>query len=72
MQVMWSAESDHIDTDDSGSDSGDDQEVNLALMAHIEDEISLINIDGIITSKNISDESTIQLLRILLFLRTRR
>jgi hypothetical protein len=32
-------------------------------MAQVEDQFSPINIDEIITSKNISDESTIQLLR---------
>jgi alkyl hydroperoxide reductase subunit AhpC len=63
MQAMWSAKSDHSETDGSGTDSGEDQEVNLALMTYVEDELSPINIDEIITSKNISDESTIQLLR---------
>jgi hypothetical protein len=62
MQAMWSAESDHNDTDGSNTESGEDQELNLALMAQIEDELSPIDIDEIITSKNISDESTIQLL----------
>jgi hypothetical protein len=63
MQAMWSAESDHNDTDVSDIDSGEDQKVNLALMAQVEDELSPINIDEINTSKNISDESTVQLLR---------
>jgi hypothetical protein len=62
MQAMWSAESDHSDTDGSGTDSGEDQEDILALMEKVEDELYPINIDEIITSKNISDESTIQLL----------
>jgi hypothetical protein len=60
---MWSAESDQSDTDNS--DSGEDQEVYLTLMAQVEDKLSPIDIDEIITSKNISDESTIQLLRII-------
>jgi hypothetical protein len=63
MQAMWSAESDQSDTDNS--DSGEDQEVYLTLMAQVEDKLSPIDIDEIITSKNISDESTIQLLRII-------
>jgi hypothetical protein len=62
MQAMWRAESNNSDTDGSG-EFGEDQELNLALMAQVEDVSSLIDIDGIIVSKNILDESTIEFLR---------
>jgi hypothetical protein len=63
MQAMWSVDSDNSNTNGSGTESGEDQELNPALMAYVKDGLSPIDIDGIIASKNISDESTIELLR---------
>jgi hypothetical protein len=63
MQAMWSVESNNSDTDGSGAESRDEKELNLALIARVEEGPSTIDIDGIITSKNISDSKTIELLR---------
>jgi hypothetical protein len=63
MQVTWSAESNNSDTDGSSTETGEDQELNLALMVQVEDDPSLTVIDEIIVSKNILDESTIEFLR---------
>jgi hypothetical protein len=38
MQTMWSSESDDSDTDDSGVESRDEKELNLTLMARVEED----------------------------------
>jgi hypothetical protein len=60
---MLSAESDDSGIDNSGVESRDEQDLNLALMARVEEGPSIIDIDVIIASKNISDSKTIELLR---------
>jgi hypothetical protein len=44
-------------------ESGDEQELGLVLIVNIEEGHSPIDVDGIIASKNISNRSTIELLR---------
>jgi hypothetical protein len=63
MQVMWSSELDNNDTDGSGAELGDEHELNLALMIRVEEGPSTIDRDGIIASKNISYNKTIELLK---------
>jgi hypothetical protein len=63
MQVMWRFESDNNDIDGSGIESGDEKKLNVTLMARVDDDPSPIDIDGIITSKNISSNKTIELFR---------
>jgi hypothetical protein len=58
-----SAESDNSDTNCSGTKSGDEKELNLALIARAVDDPSPINIDEIIASKNTSDSKIIEPLR---------
>jgi hypothetical protein len=60
---MWSAKSDNSDTDDSGTESDEDQEINITIMVKVEDSLSPIDINKIISSKKISNESTIKLLK---------
>jgi hypothetical protein len=60
---MWSAKSDNSDTDDSGTESDEDQEINITIMVKVEDSPSPIDINKIISSKKISNESTIKLLK---------
>jgi hypothetical protein len=57
------AESDDNDTDVSCAELGDENELNLTLMVWVEEDLSRIDIDGIIASKNILDNKTIKLLR---------
>jgi hypothetical protein len=56
---MWSIESNNSDIDDTGVESEDENELNLALMTRVEENPSIIDIDGITASKNISDNKTI-------------
>jgi hypothetical protein len=60
---MWSVGSDNNDTDSSCAELGDEHKLNLVLMAEVEDGPSPIDIERIITSKNISHSKTIKLLR---------
>jgi hypothetical protein len=63
MQTMWSAESDNSDTNGSSVESDDEQELNLALMTQVKDGPFPIDINEIISNKNISEDKTIELLR---------
>jgi hypothetical protein len=63
MQAMWSVESDDNNIDDSGIKPGDEKELNLALIARVKRRSLQIDVDEIISSKNISDDKTIELLR---------
>jgi hypothetical protein len=60
---MWSAESDNSDTNGSSVESDDEQELNLALMTQVKDGPFPIDINEIISNKNISEDKTIELLR---------
>jgi hypothetical protein len=51
------------DIDDSSVKSGDEQELNLALIARVEEGTFTIDINRISARKNISDNKTIELLR---------
>jgi hypothetical protein len=62
MQAMCSAKSDDSDTEASDSELGDKPELNLILMAQVEESPS-IDVNEIITSKNITYNITIELLR---------
>jgi hypothetical protein len=61
--AMWSANSDENRVEDSGTESGEEQILNLALMTIIDEKSSPIDIDAIIASKNITDLVTIKDLR---------
>jgi hypothetical protein len=60
---MWSIESNNNNTDCSCAKLGDELQLNIAPMAQIKEAPSIIDIDEIIASKNISKNKTIELLR---------
>jgi hypothetical protein len=61
MNAIWD-----VDSDDGNNDSDNEpshsQEINFALMSMLEDISSGMDVETIITSKNITDPITIELL----------
>ena len=63
MQALWSADSDESEDDESDTESGNEQEANLALMATVDEKLTILDVDSIIASKNITDDTTIEFLK---------
>jgi hypothetical protein len=71
MHVIWSADSDESEVEVSGSESRDEQILNLILMGIVDEKCSPIDINVIIANKNITDSITIEALRTVAIMRNK-